>query len=293
MDTRELHCISPRAAPTLPTDRRALKLQANQSTPAAATPGGEEAAPRLSVVIPAYNETARIGRTIPALLTYLHGLDYAHELLIVDDGSTDGTPDMARQLLSGEPRARVLEELRNRGKGHAVRVGMLAAEGQFVLFCDADLSTLPEELDKFWPWLDSGYEVIIGSRKMAGANISRHQPLWRESLGKGFTWLTNVIAAPGISDVTCGFKCFSHQAAQTLFSLSIIDDWSFDAEVLFIAQRLGYLIKEVPVSWHDEPGTKVRLWKDTVRSLLGLATIRANFLRGRYKAQRRAMRKHT
>lgn len=293
MDTRELHSILPRAAPTLPTDRRALKLQANQSTPVAATPSGEEAAPRLSVVIPAYNESGRMGRTIPALLTYLYGLDYAHELLIVDDGSTDGTPDMARQLLSGEPRARVLEEPRNRGKGHAVRVGMLAAEGQFVLFCDADLSTLPEELDKLWPWLDSGYEVVIGSRKMAGANISRHQPLWRESLGKGFTWLTNVIATPGISDVTCGFKCFSHQAAQTLFSLSVIDDWSFDAEVLFIAQRLGYLIKEVPVSWHDEPGTKVRLWKDAVRSLLGLATIRANFLRGRYKAEPRANRKHT
>ena len=264
-----------------------------QSTLAAATSSGEEAAPRLSVVIPAYNETARIGRTIPVLLTYLHGLDYAHELLIVDDGSTDGTPDMARRLLSGEPRARVLEEPRNRGKGHAVKVGMLAAEGQFVLFCDADLSTLPEDLDKFWPWLDSGYEVVIGSRKMAGANISRHQPLWRESLGKGFTWLTNVIATPGISDVTCGFKCFSHQAAQTLFSLSSIDDWSFDAEVLFIAQRLGYLIKEVPVSWHDEPGTKVRLWKDTVRALLGPATIRVNFLRGRYKAQGGAMRKHT
>ena len=255
-----------------------------QSTLAAATSSGEEAAPRLSVVIPAYNETARIGRTIPVLLTYLHGLDYAHEFLFVDDGSTDGTPDTARRLLRDEPRARVLEQPRNHGKGHAVRVGMLAAEGQFVLFCDADLSTLPEELDKFWPWLDSGYQVVIGSRKMAGANVSRRQPLWRESLGKGFTWLTNVIAAPGISDVTCGFKCFTHQATQTLFSLSLIDDWSFDAEVLFIAQQLGYRIKEVPVNWHDEPGTKVRLWKDSIRSLLGLATIRANFLRGCYKA---------
>jgi dolichyl-phosphate beta-glucosyltransferase len=266
------------------TTSGALKLQANQSTAAAANASGEEGPPRLSVVIPAYNETARIGRTIPALLTYLHGLDCAHEFLIVDDGSTDGTPHTARQLLSGEPGARVLEEPRNRGKGHAVKVGMLAAEGQFVLFCDADLSTPPEELDKFWPWLDSGYEVVIGSRKMAGANVSRRQPLWRESLGKGFTWLTNVIAAPGISDVTCGFKCFTHQAAQTLFSLSLIDDWSFDAEVLFIAQQLGYRVKEVPVSWHDEPGTKVRLWKDSIRSLLGLATIRANFLRGCYKA---------
>jgi glycosyltransferase involved in cell wall biosynthesis len=262
----------------------ALKLQANQSIAAAASRSGEGAPPRLSVVIPAYNETARIGRTIPALLAYLHGLDYAHEFLFVDDGSTDGTPDTARRLLRDEPRARVLEQPRNRGKGHAVRVGMLAAEGQFVLFCDADLSTLPEELDKFWPWLDSGYQVVIGSRKMAGANVSRRQPLWRESLGKGFTWLTNVIAAPGISDVTCGFKCFTHQATQTLFSLSLIDDWSFDAEVLFIAQQLGYRIKEVPVNWHDEPGTKVRLWKDSIRSLLGLATIRANFLRGCYKA---------
>jgi glycosyltransferase involved in cell wall biosynthesis len=274
-------------------DPGALKLQANQSTPASAIPKDEEAAPRLSVVIPTYNEAARIGRTIPALLTYLHSLGYPHELLIVDDGSTDGTPGMARQLLSGEPRARVLEEPRNRGKGHAVRVGMLAAEGQFVLFCDADLSTPPEELDKFWRWLDSGYGVVIGSRKMAGANVSRHQPAWRESLGKAFTWLTNVIATPGISDVTCGFKCFSNQAAQTLFSLSTIEDWTFDAEVLFIAQQLGYRIKEVPVSWHDEPGTKVRLWKDILRSLVGLVRIRANFLRRRYKGEPGPMRRHT
>ena len=279
--------------PQLPTDRRGLKLEANQSTPAAPNPKDEQAAPRLSVVIPTYNEAARIGRTIPALLTYLHGLGYTHEFLIVDDGSTDGTPGMARQLLSGEPRARVLEEPRNRGKGHAVRVGVLAAEGQFVLFCDADLSTPPDELDKFWRWLDSGYEVVIGSRKMAGANVSRHQPAWRESLGKAFTWLTNVIATPGISDVTCGFKCFSDHAAQALFSRSVIDDWSFDAEVLFIAQRLGYPLKEVPVNWHDEPGTKVRLWKDAVRSLIGLLTIRANFLRGRYKPEPGAMCQHT
>jgi dolichyl-phosphate beta-glucosyltransferase len=238
---------------------------------------------RLSVVIPMYNETARIGDTVPRLLAYFATQPYKHEFVIVDDGSTDETAALARKLFSSAENVRVLEERPNKGKGSAVRVGMLAAKGKTVLFCDADLATPPAELDKFWRWLDSGYEVVIGSRKMAGANIVRHQPKWRESLGKVFTWLTNVLATKGISDVTCGFKCFSHKAAQELFSRAQLNDWSFDAEVLFIAQRLGYKIKEVPVTWHDQPGTKVRLLKDATRSIAGLAKIRLNAMRGKYK----------
>lgn len=251
--------------------------------------GGREL--RLSVVVPVYNETKRMGQRMPELLAFLHAQDYPYEIVVVDDGSTDGTPELASQLLAGEARARVLAQPRNRGKGHAVKVGMLAAQGRYVLFTDADLSTPPNELDKFWTWLEEGYDLVIGSRKMAGANIVKHQPRWRESLGKVFTWLTNHIATKDISDVTCGFKCFSQEAAQTLFGLSVIDDWSFDAEVLFLAQRFKYRIKEVPVTWHDEAGTKVRLWKDAVNSLRGLVRIRVNASRGLYRARQRAPRR--
>ena len=253
--------------------------------------GDRERDLRLTVVVPVYNETRRMGQRLPELLAFLHAQDYPYEIVVVDDGSTDGTPELARQMLAEEERARVLVQPRNRGKGHAVRVGMLAAEGRYVLFTDADLSTPPTELDKFWPWLEEGYDVVIGSRKMAGANIVKHQPPWRESLGKVFTWLTNHIATKDISDVTCGFKCFTHEAAQTLFGLSVIGDWSFDAEVLFLAQRFKYRIKQVPVTWHDEAGTKVRLWKDAINSLRGLARIRMNASRGRYRARQRTPRR--
>ena len=238
---------------------------------------------RLAIVIPMYNETARMASSLPQLKSYFAGQSYEYEYVIVDDGSTDQTAKMARELLSDEKHVRVLEERPNRGKGHAVKVGMLAANAPVVLFCDADLSTPPSELEKFWPWLDKGYDVVIGSRKMAGANITRHQPAWRENLGKVFTLLTNLIATKNISDVTCGFKCFKRDAAQVLFSRSVIDDWSFDAEVLFIAQQRKLKIKEVPVTWHDQAGTKVRLLKDASRSLIGLAKIRLNSASGKYK----------
>lgn len=238
---------------------------------------------RLSVVIPMYNETSRIRATVPTLLTYFATQHYKHEFVIVDDGSSDGTPELARQLFASAENVRVLEEKPNRGKGSAVRTGMLAAKGKYVLFCDADLATPPGELDKFWRWLDAGYDVVIGSRKMAGANITHHQPKWRENLGKVFTWLTNTLATRGISDVTCGFKCFTHRAAQDLFSRAVLNDWSFDAEVLFIAQRRRFKIKEVPVTWHDQPGTKVRLLKDASRSIAGLLRIRANGFRKKYR----------
>ncbi|HUP27456.1 MAG TPA: dolichyl-phosphate beta-glucosyltransferase [Chloroflexia bacterium] len=238
---------------------------------------------RLSVVIPMYNETHRMRESIPDLLAYFARQEYQCEFVIVDDGSTDGTAQLARDLFSGQPHVRVIEERPNRGKGHAVKVGMLAATAPTILFCDADLSTPPSELEKFWAWVDKGYDVVIGSRKMAGANITHHQPAWRENLGKVFTFLTNLIATRNISDVTCGFKCFKREAAQAVFSRSVIDDWSFDAEVLFIAQRRRLKIKEVPVTWHDKAGTKVRLLRDASRSILGLMKIRLNAVRGVYK----------
>jgi dolichyl-phosphate beta-glucosyltransferase len=238
--------------------------------------------PYLSVVIPMYNESHRMGGSLPRLRDYFRGQQYSVEFVVVDDGSRDNTVEMAWQIL-GRDGVRVLEEKPNRGKGHALKVGMLAADGEKVLFTDADLSTPPEEIEKFWMWFDKGYDVVIGSRKMRGAVLDRHQPLWRESMGKVFTWLTNHIATRGISDITCGYKCFTYSAAQELFSRSIIDDWSFDAEVLYIAQQHGLRIKEVPVHWHDERGTKVRIVRDALRALAGLVKIRMNGMRGKYR----------
>ena len=244
--------------------------------------------PRLSVVIPMYNEAARMRQSLPRLLSYLAAQPYSFEIIAVDDGSADNTPAVARELLADVAQSRVIETHPNRGKGHALRVGMPASRGQFVLFTDADLSTPPEELDKFWPWMEQGFDVVIGSRKMAGANVVRHQPWWRERMGKVFTWLSDVLATRGISDVTCGFKVFSRRAAHDLFRRARINDFSFDAEILFLAQRRGYPIKEVPVVWRDEEGTKVRVLRDAVRAFRGLMRIRANAAAGRYGERGRA-----
>ena len=245
-------------------------------------PESSTAEPRLSVVVPMYNETTRMRKSLPQLLDYLAAQPYSYEVVVVDDGSADETPALAREMLAAVPQYRVIETRPNRGKGHALRVGMTASRGQYVLFTDADLSTPPAELDKFWPWLEQGIDVVIGSRKMEGAVLTRRQPWWRERLGKVFTWLSDHLATRDISDVTCGFKSFSRRAAHDLFRRARIDDWSFDAEILFLAQRRGYGIKEVPVTWHDERGTKVRVLRDGLRALRGLLRIRLNAATGRY-----------
>lgn len=245
-------------------------------------PDSSPAEPRLSVVIPMYNEAARMRHGLPRLLAFLATQPYPYEVIVVDDGSSDNTVALARELLAGVPQSRVIPTQPNRGKGHALRVGMPASRGRWVLFTDADLSTPPAELDKFWPHLEKGIDVVIGSRKMAGAVLVRRQPWWRERLGKVFTWLSDRLATRDISDVTCGFKVFSRRAAHDLFRRGRIDDFSFDAEILFLAQRRGYEIKEIPVSWHDERGTKVRIVRDAVRALRGLARIRINAATGRY-----------
>jgi dolichyl-phosphate beta-glucosyltransferase len=237
---------------------------------------------RLSVVIPMYNEATRFPKAAPRLLQYLQAQPYSYEVVVVSDGSTDDTVQMARTTLALAPAVRVIENQPNHGKGHALRTGMTAAQGEFVLFTDADLSTPPEELDKFWPWLEQGYDVVIGSRKMEGAQLQRRQPWLREHLGKVFTWLSDRLVTRNISDVTCGFKCFTRRAAHDLFRRGRIDDWSYDAEILFLAQWRGYQLKEVPVSWHDERGSKVNMLRDGLRALRSLFQIRQNSLLGRY-----------
>ena len=242
----------------------------------------------LSIVIPAYNEATRLPGPLRQIDAYLRARQRAGEIVVVDDGSTDGTvavvEAVAREL--GAP-VRVIVSTPNRGKGHAVKLGMLAARGRAVAMTDADLSTPIEELDVLLARVEAGVPVVIGSRKMPGAVIEVRQPLLRETMGRVFTLLTRLFVVR-VSDVTCGMKVFSAKAAQAVFSRLTLDDWSFDAEALFLARRLGFPIAEVPVRWRDATGTKVRRGRDAVRSALGLARILLNAASGRYALPDRA-----
>lgn len=236
----------------------------------------------VSVVIPAYNEEAVIRSTVEDVDRYFSERRVTHEIVVVDDGSTDRTVELVRDAARRIPGVRLLAS-RHAGKGQAVKQGMLGAAGSQILFMDADSSTRIQEWGKFSPWIRDGYEVVIGSRKMPGAMVTRHQPPLREAMGKVFTWLTNTLLAARVTDITCGFKCFRADAARDLFALQRMDGWGFDAEILFLARRSGYRIKEVPVVWADDASTKVRLVSDAMRSLKELMQIRLGAWRGWYR----------
>ncbi|MEZ4218071.1 MAG: glycosyltransferase family 2 protein [Myxococcota bacterium] len=238
----------------------------------------------LSVVVPAFDEATCIESTLRALARHLGAHHPASEIVVVDDGSRDDTAARARAAAAALPvPVRVLAYAGNRGKGHALKVGFAAARGARVLFTDADLSTPLDAMDALLARLDDGADVAIGSRKREGAHVEVHQPWWRESMGRVFTALVRLLVAP-VSDATCGFKAFRGDAGRALFAALRIDDWSFDAELLFLAARRGLRVDEVPVTWRDQPGTKVRVVRDAAMSLLGLARIRWNALRSRYDA---------
>lgn len=242
-----------------------------------------EEVPDLSIVIPAYNEEERLPETFKRIASYLEKSPVSSEIVLVDDGSTDQTVKLAEKLARElSLRLVVLKNPRNQGKGAALKKGMLAASGRAVLFTDADLSIPIEELQKFLPCLGD-FQVVIGSRKIKGAQILVRQPLYREFMGKVYSWLARVLVAPAISDFTCGFKLFTRDVAQRLFSCQRISNWSFDAEILFLAKKFGYKIKEVPVVWVHSPETKVRLWRDVFGSFWGLLKIIWNNFLGRYK----------
>jgi dolichyl-phosphate beta-glucosyltransferase len=236
----------------------------------------------LSIVIPVYNEEKRIAPSLEKLVAYLEKQTYSREIILVDDGSRDNGIAVAQSLLQGRETCRVIDYGSNRGKGYALKQGMLASRGQYVLFTDADLSTPIEELDQMWQWFEQGYDIVQGSRKMPGASVERHQPWLRENMGKVFTALSNILVNVNVRDVTCGFKAYKGAVAHDLYGAQVIFDWSFDAEIIHIARRRGYRLKEVPVRWLDERGTKVNLVRDSVRSFAGLLQIRLNGWRGRY-----------
>lgn len=237
----------------------------------------------LSLIIPAFNEKTRIGKSLEQILGYLEAQPYASEVIVVDDGSQDGTADYVEEGFGKYPQIRVERRPNQGGKGAAIRQGMLSGKGTYLIFSDADLSVPIETLPAIFSDLENHCDVAIGSRQKPDSVIEVHQPLLRELLGRVFTKLSSLILALPISDFTCGFKGFRREVARDLFSRQQLHDWSFDSEILYLAKIRGYRIAEVPVRWRNDETTKVRLWKDILTSCLGLLRIRFNHLSGRYK----------
>lgn len=229
--------------------------------------------PFLSIIIPLYNEQERLNK-LAKVYKFLNCQKFDYEVILINDGSTDNTLKTVNKLT--DKFEFILETYeKNRGKGFAIKKGIMAAKGRYLLFTDIDLSTPLEEFNKFLPFLKTK-NIIIGSRKTKGSALRKRQGLLRENLGRGFTFLSRVILNLDISDFTCGFKCLPKTAAKKIFSRQRIEGWGFDPEILFLAKKFGYGIIEIPVIWSNDPKTKVKFPQDIIRSLLDLYRIRYN-----------------
>jgi dolichyl-phosphate beta-glucosyltransferase len=236
--------------------------------------------PFLSVIIPAYNEAARIGQTLESVIAYLETQPWAFEIIVSADG-TDGTRQRAETFAHSDPRVRVIGSDARGGKGRGVRNGMLAARGKYVGFIDADYKTPIEEFEKLLPWLRRGFSVVIGSRRAKGTRISRRQPLYRRIGSRAFAFVMGwIVGLRGVRDTQCGFKFFSADAARRIFSMQRIDGYMFDVEVLRLAGLLGYRIKEVGVRWQDDGDSRYApvtgTWKNA-RELIRIRRARYGF----------------
>ncbi len=235
--------------------------------------------PFLSVIIPVYNEKERINNLI-YVYEYLKKQKYSIELIVVDDGSTDNTKRILQKLSKTIPFTLISYE-HNKGKGYAIRKGMLYASGSHKLFMDIDLSVPLETIEKFLKEIPKN-KIIIASRRIKGANIIERQPIMREVMGRIFTKLSQITLQTNISDFTCGLKCFEQEVAGKIFSRAKIDRWGFDSEIIFIATKFGFQIKEVPVEWSNDSHSKVKFPKDAICSLKELFEIRLNDLLDKY-----------
>ena len=245
-----------------------------------------DAASGLSLVVPAYNEAPRLPATLPRLIEYAAGLREPVEIIVVDDGSRDGTTEVATEVGRASGLVSVLRSPRNFGKGASVRRGMLAARYADILFTDADLSTPIEEAAKLRAALAGGADVAIGSRRVAGSDVRVRQPWLRGLAGRTFSRLVSLLLLPGIGDSQCGFKAFRRPAALEIFGRQRLERFGFDAEVLFLARRLGYRVVEIPIIWRDDPRSRVRLVRDSGGMLLDLGRVRLNAWTGRYALRR-------
>lgn len=237
---------------------------------------------KLSIVIPAYNEARRLPATLASISEYLELSGIDAEIIVVDDGSTDGTIDAVRNLPGKGLPPRILSFEGNRGKGAVTRDGMLEAKGNFVLFMDADNSTHVTEVEKLLVVAEQGVPVVIGSRYLEKDSIKIKQPWYRVMISRAGNALIQGVLLRGIKDTQCGFKLFSRDAATQIASRLTMERFSFDMELLVIAKQLDLEIREVPVNWYDTPGTRLRPIKSSFQTLIDLVRIRWNVSRGKY-----------
>lgn len=236
--------------------------------------------PFLSVVIPVYNEQSRLDK-LNHVISFLKQQKFSSELIIVNDGSTDATLQKLSKYKSTFP-LKIISYTKNRGKGFAIKTGMLASSGNYCLFTDIDLSTPLTELKKFLPFIEK-FDVVIGSRKMSGAQLLKRQSNIRENMGKCFTYLSQKLLGLSVSDFTCGFKCFSKKSVNLIFPHARIERWGFDSEVLFIAQKRRLRVKEIAVEWENDFRTKVKFPQDIINSFTELVSIIINNIAGKYQ----------
>jgi len=229
----------------------------------------------LSVVIPAYNEVERLGDSLERIIAWLRDQPWRWEIVVVDDGSSDATAELARNVLQDvQMPTQVLVNEQNRGKGYSVRRGMMQSNGRLALFSDADLSTPIEHAADLRAAIEGGADIAIGSRQTVGSDIEVHQPFLRETAGRMFSAVQRAILGTGIRDTQCGFKMFTREAVEIVFPHQKLERWAFDAELVFIAQRLGLTVVEVPVRWRNSPATKVNAIRDGLQMVADLWQIR-------------------
>jgi len=246
--------------------------------------------PQLSIVIPAYNESLRIESALDRVMTCVTEQGWDAEVLVVDDGSTDDTSEIVQRWMDRFDRLHLIKNPGNRGKGYSVRNGLLQAAGDVVMFTDADLSSPMEEANRLLAAIAGGADVAIGSRWMDRTRQTIHQPLYRQFFGRCFNAVTRLVMGLPYKDTQCGFKAFRRSAAQIIFRLQRIERWGFDPEILFIARKLKYTVREVPVTWGHDERSRMSYLKDGLKMLEDMAVIRSNSVAGRYDEAIAAMK---
>jgi glycosyltransferase involved in cell wall biosynthesis len=235
-----------------------------------------------SIIIPAHNEVGRLGATLDRVLNYIAAQRWDAEVIVVNDGSRDQTPDLVRTYAQTRPALRLLENPGNRGKGYSVRNGMLNATGEILLFTDADLSAPIEEAPKLFAAIQSGADVAIGSRWLRPELQTHRQSLLRQVYGRIFNLSLRLVLGLKFKDTQCGFKAFTRQAAQEIFPRQRIERWGFDPELLYLGRKLGFKVKEVPVVWSHSEGTRISPLRDGIRMFGEVLKIRWDALTGKY-----------
>jgi len=237
---------------------------------------------KYSIIIPAYNEGARLGATLDRVLQYASAQGWDAEVIVVNDGSRDQTPDLVRRYAQTYPTLRLLENPGNRGKGYSVRNGMLRAEGEILLFSDADLASPIEEAPKLFAAIQSGADIAIGSRWLRPELQTQRQSLLRQFYGRIFNLALRILLGLKFKDTQCGFKAFTRSAAQIIFPLQKIERWGFDPELLYLACRASLNVEEVPVAWSHQAGTRISPLRDGLRMFGEALTVRWNAVTGKY-----------